>query len=114
MELITQEQRAALLENGLTYLSNPEFNPFPVVKLFTPWGRCTWLLTDIDAEDDDIASGLCDLGFGEPEIGSVRISELRSIKGPSGLGVERDIFFAAKKTIQDYADEARRHGEINA
>lgn len=31
----------------------------PVVKLFTPDGGATWLLSETDPEDPDIAFGLC-------------------------------------------------------
>ncbi|MBO9443919.1 DUF2958 domain-containing protein [Phaeobacter italicus] len=31
----------------------------PVVKLFTPDGGATWLLSETDPEDADIAFGLC-------------------------------------------------------
>lgn len=38
----------------------------PVVKLFCPWSGATWLLTELDPDDPDIAFGLCDLGMGSP------------------------------------------------
>jgi hypothetical protein len=52
--------------------------------------------------------------MGFPELGSVRLSELESVKGPFGLGVERDLAFLADKTLSAYTDEARRHGMIKA
>jgi len=64
----------------------------PVVKLFTPDGGCTWLLTEIDPEDPDIAFGLCDLGFGCPELGSVSLSELESVRGQLGAHRARSAF----------------------
>ena len=66
---------------------------FPVVKLFTPDGAATWLLSEIDPEEPDIAFGLCDLGVGCPELGSVRISELESARGRLGMPIERDLHF---------------------
>jgi len=114
MELLTAAQREKMLENGRIYKNDPSFDPVPVVKLFTPWTDCTWLLTDLDTDDDDIAAGLCDLGFHEPELGCVRLSEIKSIRGPAGLRVERDLHFVAKKTISEYAQEARAAGAIRA
>ena len=114
MELLTAAQREKMLENGQIYKNDPSFDPVPVVKLFTPWTDCTWLLTDLDTDDDDIAAGLCDLGFHEPELGCVRLSEIKSIRGPAGLRVERDLHFVAKKTISEYAQEARAAGVIRA
>ena len=94
--------------------SKPEPDFAPVVKLFTPDGGCTWLLTEIDPDDPDIAFGLCDLGFGYPELGSVSLSELESVRGKLNLPIERDLYFTATKTLSAYADEARAHGAITA
>lgn len=119
MKLLTQSIREQLLRNGrLTAHNrqecgeNPDF--LPVVKLFTPDAGCTWLLSELDPEDDDIAFGLCDLGIGFPELGSVRISELESIRGGLDLKVERDRHFRADKTLSAYAAEARLAGSIRA
>lgn len=118
MKLLTQSIREQLLRNGRLqdqYAgtdSEPDF--LPVVKLFTPDANCTWLLTELDPADPDIAFGLCDLGMGFPEIGSVSISELESVRGKLGLPVERDLHFVPTKTISAYADEARMHGSIRA
>jgi hypothetical protein len=38
--------------------------------------------------------------------------ELRELRGPLGLAVERDLHFDADKTLSAYADEARAHGRI--
>lgn len=59
------------------------------MKLFLPGSAATWLLTETDPDDPDIAFVLCDLGLGFPEIGSVRRSELESLRSPLGLAVER-------------------------
>ena len=114
MELITPEQRETMLANGRRYQTHPDFDATPLVKLFTPWAACTWLLTDLDPDDDDIAGGLCDLGFGEAELGSVRISEIASLRGPGGLRAERDLHFVAKGSISFYANQARIDGQIIA
>ena len=86
----------------------------PVVKLFNPCGAATWLLTEIEPDDPDIAWGLRDLGMGFPEFGTVSLSELASIKGPFGLGIERDLHFNTDKPISAYIDEASKLGRINA
>ena len=114
MELLTPELRQRMLDNGREYARNPSFNPQPVVKLFNAGGSGTWLLTDLDLEDDDIAAGLCDPGLGCPELGSVRISELAAIRNRFGLGVERDLYFRPAKTIAEYAELARRRRYIAA
>ena len=97
---------------GFLLHADPHF--LPVVKLFTPDAGCTWLLSEIDPEDSDIAFGLCDLGMGCPELGLVRISELESVRGRLGLPVERDLHFTPRRTLSDYARDARQQGSITA
>ena len=41
-----------------------EIDFIPICKLFNPCGAATWLLTECD--EDGLAFGLCDLGFGTP------------------------------------------------
>ena len=119
MTLFTAEIVARLMENGRKKAERiaDDGNTIdfePVVKLFTPDANCTWLLTEIDPEDADIAFGLCDLGLGCPELGSVSLSELEAVRGKLNLPVERDLYFTATKTLSAYADEARAHGVIVA
>ena len=107
MNLITETLRAKLVANGRQSLDNDDFDPPPVVKLFTPDAGATWLLTEIDPDDHDRAFGLCDLGHGFPELGYVSLAELQSVRGRLGLPVERDLHFIATKAISAYAREAR-------
>lgn len=111
MKLLTPSIREQLLRNGrireaLAEEGKQEADFLPVVKLFTPDANCTWLLSELDPEDPDIAFGLCDLGMDSPELGSVRISELESVRGALGLPVERDLHFAACHTLSVYARAA--------
>lgn len=111
MKLLTTSLREQLLRNGrlraaLDEEGNAEPDFLPVVKLFTPDAACTWLLTELDPEEPDIAFGLCDLGMGYPELGSVRISELEGVRGRLGLPVERDYHFAPVHTLSVYARAA--------
>jgi hypothetical protein len=111
--LFTQAQLEQLLENGRRQDevrgTDREIDFKPVVKLFTPDGGATWLLTELDT-DGDTAFGLCDLGIGFPELGSVSLAELRTVRGKLGLPVERDRFFTATKPLSAYAEEADRLG----
>lgn len=86
----------------------------PVVKLFAPDAGATWLLSETDPDDPDIAFGLCDLGLGFPELGSVRLSEIRAVSGRLGLPVERDLHFTADALLSTYAERAREAGGIVA
>ena len=117
--LLTDGQRARLLKNGRDNAERisedgDTHNFWPVVKLFCPWGAATWLLSELDPEDEDIAFGLCDLGMGSPELGCVRLSEIAAIRGPGGLTIERDQHFTPTKSLTAYAAEARLAGRIVA
>lgn len=114
MDLLTPEHRAQLLANGQRSVDGIDHDPFPVVKLFTPDAGATWLLTEIDPRNSDVAFGLCDLGLGSPELGTVSLSELAELRGKLGLPVERDIAFKGDKPLSRYAEEARRAGIIRA
>src|SRR6266700_8146669 len=104
MKLITNEQRVKLLDNGAATARGDQRDPRPVVKLFTPDANATWLLTELDPADPDLALGLCDLGLGSPERGYVRLSELSALRGPLGLSVERDRYFTAGRPLNSYAN----------
>lgn len=84
----------------------------PCAKMFVPWGAATWLLTECD--EDGLAFGLCDMGFGQPELGYVSMDELAAIRGPGGIRIEQDIFWKADKPLSQYAYEAQRTGCIIA
>ena len=113
-KLIADEQLVQLLANGRLSLEQENFDPAPVIKLFTPDAGATWLLTEIDPDDHDHAFGLCDLGLGFPELGWVSLAEIAAVRGRLGLPVERDLHFQAQKRLSVYAREARSAGRIVA
>ena len=109
MELLTEELRRKLLDNG----AQPDNDHPPAVKLFTPDGSGTWLLNELRPDEPDLAFGLCDLGFGEPELGYVRMSELAGVRGGLGLPIERDLYITLPDLpISVYATAARQAGRI--
>jgi Protein of unknown function (DUF2958) len=77
MKLLTAAIQSRLLENGRKQApvrgTKDEIDFRPVVKLFAPDAGCTWLLTEIDPDDNDVAFGLYHLGKGYPKLGSVRL-----------------------------------------
>ena len=95
--------------------SNPMDDPDnkPWLKLFNPAGSGTWLISEIE-DDGDRMFGLCDLGVGHPELGYVSLQELKSLSLPFGLTIERDKFFEPKKTLDEYAQEAKEKQYIAA
>lgn len=108
MKLLTKAHTEKLLKNG----QNRDQDHAPVVKLFTPDANATWLLSEIDPEYPDIAFGLCDLGLGSPELGSVSLSEIKSVRGRLGLPVERDLSFTGEYPMSVYANAARHYERI--
>ena len=105
MILLTSAQREQLLANG----RQPDVDHIPVVKFFDPFGAGVWLATELD-QDGDIMFGLADIGY--PELGSWSFEELRSIRLPFGMGIERDLLFTGGVPISVWADTARDTGSI--
>ncbi len=86
----------------------------PIVKLFSIAGSATWLLSELNPFEPDIAYGLCDLGMGFPELGYVSLEELESIQHPS-LPIPlivRDEHFDAEYLMSIYVEAARQHQGI--
>ena len=112
MKLFTKEIERKLLAN---HKENETRSCYmvkhkPVVKFFGG-SSCTWLISEMD--EDGLMFGLCDLGHGTPELGCVHRQELENVRfKPFNLPVERDRYFKADKTLDEYADEARKHGRI--
>ena len=106
MLLLTQDQRERLIANGKSRCDHA-----PVVKLFSPVGAATWLFSKLD-EDGDTLFGLCDLGFGCPELGSASLAEITAVTLPFGLTIERDLCFEGRFPLTIYADAARVCGGI--
>jgi hypothetical protein len=61
-----------------------------VVKFFSPWGRGTWYGVEFDGVDTFFGYCVSSLGPDCDEWGNFSLSELQSIRGQFGLGIERD------------------------
>jgi len=112
-KLITDEEREQLLANAAARARGQAIDPLPVVKLFTPDAHATWLLTELDPIDGDTAYGLCDLGLCMPALGTVRLSDLETIRGPRNLPVLRDLHFNPRFTLSEYTRRAQADGSVN-
>ena len=102
MELLTKEIREAFTKTGNQDEKVEEATC--IVKFFDPSGSWTWYATEFDGEDTFF--GLVD-GF-ELEWGDFSLSELQSVKGRLGLGIERDRHFGMPKL----KDVARLKGRL--
>ena len=89
MKLLTQEIKQKLPKLGET---DNQADPIVQVKSFCPWNHWTWFAYEYDGED--IFFGFVKGDF--DELGTFSLSELEKIRGPLGLGIERDIYFKPK------------------
>lgn len=113
--LMTAEQRECLERAGRVMARSDVSSVIrPVVKLYTPDAAATWLIAWLAPQDPDVAYGLCDLGFGLPEIGGFRLSAIKEMRGPLGMPVMRDRTFAARQSLLDYAVDAHARGRVVA
>src|SRR6266403_2074470 len=113
MDLMQDDIRQRLLANGAADpWTGPrgETDPLPVVKFLDPTGAATWLITAMMPDEPDILFGLCDLGMGCPERGTVSLAALESVRGRLGLGIEGDLYFTARFPLSVYAEAARIAG----
>jgi len=89
MKLLT---KAIEMQLPKLYSQEKTKDPKVIVKFFQPWGEWTWYGIEYDGEDTFFGYVI---GF-EKELGYFSLSELKSVRGPFGLKIERDKFF--KKT----------------
>lgn len=71
------------------------------LKLFCPWHRWTWYVTEMNQETGDM---FCYVKSGDPmcdELGYTNINELKDIRGMGGLKIERDRYWDDTKTLAD-------------
>jgi hypothetical protein len=83
---------------------NPEAEMVFYVKLFTPDSNWTWFIAEYDPQKE-IAWGYV-MGL-ENEYGTIDIKELKEVRGPFGLPIERDISFDPIKE-KELMDEIKR------
>jgi len=115
MILLPHSLAFALHANGLTSrihaAQGERFDPWPVIKLFNPVGAATWIATEL-AEDGDTLFGLADLGFGCPELGCFSLREIKAVRLPFGLAIERDAHFDSLAPLSVWTEAAQRLGSI--
>ena len=91
MKLLTKKIRDSLPALGATE-NVVAYEKVARCKFFDPCGSWTWYVVEGEQYGDDFRFfGLVD-GF-EREWGYFSLLELESVKGPLGLGIERDIHF---------------------
>ena len=92
MKLLT---KALIKKLPKLYTQDTVADPIVQVKFFDPTGSFTWFAYEFDGIDrffGKVFSSLCPEG----ELGYFSLSELQSVKGRFGLGIERDLYFKPK------------------
>jgi hypothetical protein len=100
MKLLTKA-----LEKALPPLYSQEDveDPMVLAHFFNPSGAGDWYICEGGRDGDDYRMfGLCDLGW--PELGYVSLNELAGVRGPFGLGIERDRFWTPKRLSETKED----------
>lgn len=116
IKLFTYELLRRLRANGEAAMCAVErLDHRPVMKVYNPYGKAMWLLTELDPSDSDHLYGLYDLGHGAPQLGWVSRDGLESAYVPRlnfRLPLERDKSFAPRHTLAAYTRAARAAGAI--
>lgn len=92
--MITEEFETLFKDYPL-YSQEEVEDPLVVAKLFDPVGSATWFLLEFDPVEK-IAFGYV-TGLQVDELGYISLTEMESIKGPLGIGIEQDMYFIQKQ-----------------
>jgi len=110
MMLITKEIENAFEKQGDT--SNKSTDEIKVIcKLFNPVGAGTWYL--YEHVEDDLYMAFVNLG--DPmmaEMGYVSLNELKNLRLPLGLSIERDRSFGFNHVLKDVIDKVKSGGHV--
>jgi len=92
MKLLTADIIKKLPKFGAMEKKKPEETPI-IVKFFATFSNWTWYVTEGEKQEDGswLFFGWVHGDF--PELGYFGLAELEEIKGPFGLGIERDMHF---------------------
>jgi hypothetical protein len=97
MKLLTQE-----LLNRFQQVGSQEdkSDPLVIAKFFNPTGAGTWYATEYDPKNKMFFGYVSIFQDYNDEWGYFSLTELESLKGPFGLGIERDIYFQKTPSSQ--------------
>lgn len=90
MKLLTQELVDRFQQVGR---QEDKSDPVIIAKFFNPIGAGTWYATEYNPSDKTFYGYVSIFGDWNDEWGYFSLTELESLKGPFGLGIERDIYF---------------------
>ena len=88
MELMPKDLRENIPD---LYSTENSEDPICQIKLFTPDSNFTWYVFEVSKDDLNTCYGYV-IGI-DSELGYFTLEELKSVRGPLGLGIERDLLF---------------------
>ena len=89
MQLMTEELKKAFPAFYTTENKDPKDVQI-IAKFFCPWNHWVWYATEYDPETE-MFFGYVRGDF--DEFGYFTLEEFKSVKGPMGLFIERDLYF---------------------
>ena len=90
MKLLTKELERRFAEVGR---QDDVKEPLVIAKFFNSAGAGTWYATEYDADAKIFFGYVSIFGDHNDEWGSFSLDELQTVRGPFGLGIERDLYF---------------------
>ena len=97
MKLLTQELLTRFEQVGR---QEDKSDPLVIAKFFNPTGAGTWYATEYNSKDKTFFGYVSIFNDWNDEWGYFFLTELESLKGSFGLGIERDIYFTSKPFSQ--------------
>lgn len=101
MELLTKEIEKAFEEHPFDSQNGKGFDSEVVVKYFNPVGAGTWLITEAQKQEDGDWLLFGYMHIFEWEWGYVTLNQLKNIKLPLGLTIERDLYIKEGAKVND-------------
>ena len=101
MELITKKVEKDFMSHPLRSQDGRGFDAEVIVKYFNPCGSGTWLITEAEKQEDGDWLLFGYIHIHEWEWGYVLLSELRNLRLPFGMTIERDLYSSAR-TVREH------------
>src|SRR5437762_1899501 len=108
MKLLTRELEKRFAQIGSQ--ENVE-DPIVIAKFFDPTGSGTWLVTEYEPEDRVFFGYVSIFRDANDEWGDFSLDELEAVKGPLGLGIERDLYWTEKPMSEAKRELYRNLGQ---
>jgi len=97
MKLLTEKLKDRFQQVGR---QENKSDPLIIAKFFNPTGAGTWYATEYNPKDKTFYGYVSIFGDWNDEWGYFSLTELESLKGPFGLGIERDLYFQETPSSQ--------------